>query len=383
MQIKYYILLGLVAVVLVGCIAIWKRVKKGVVSRTRRAKVSQMCSRIPSTETICVLILADRPAAAATTLDSVYNQSTCPYRIFVALLEVVGRDSAGRGRVMTEFLSLNPENARFKEQIRSRHVSPTDYSGSMWGSALMHDNCYRNEKYRCTIEQGVVMLTDWDANATKELSRCPTASAILTTIPGPSPHPTFAASLPVPETSLGFPHVVSRTFKKPFLRPCKGLFFSRSFSFCLASVLAAVHWDPAIYDIDGLDLLMSARMWTHGIHFYHPSMGLAVLQDSNPPRSPPNSHQENDTVSRAEFMLHLRPKSSMHPHVMENIHRMGLGFDRSLSQYEKFCGVRFADRLVTGRAQMGLTPTPSEQEIMTKYGTHQAYRAARSAFSGK
>lgn len=189
------------------------------------------------------------------TLRELYNTARHPDRVFVGICRQV----------------LEPEEDGFEagprpSQVRCVTYNASDARGACWGKSQAQ-KLWSGEKYLLNIDGHMRFAQHWDTSMIEVLAVCPSGKPVLSTFPAPYYPPRTL----VVET----PHVVARAFDvntgllllsreaRELKLPKRGAFIAGCYSFCRASFIEEVPYDPDLY-FDGEEISISARAWTWG-----------------------------------------------------------------------------------------------------------------------
>ena len=111
--------------------------------------------------------------------------------------------------------------------------------------------------------------------------------------------------------------------------------------------------------------LVSARLWCAGWDFYAPTCVLSVMQDGSALAFASASASASGDAIVSNVLAGVRS------------YRIA---SRSLDDWQRFVSVNLAQRVVGGRAVMGATANPSQDEIVAKFDSQKMYANERDAF---
>jgi len=329
---------------------------------TDRRKLSQRRKRAESLletdpdlalETIFITVPCYDVRAAAHTIVNLFNQAVCPGRIWVGTCHLLDKDNPEsiNYNLATELESLVTEAgctgwSLVQEHVRIQTLTLSDSNGESWLRAYMEQLLYRNEKYYMPLDNHTEMVADWDSLAVEQLNLCSSDYPVLTwctSLTGSADKPSFLSAKDWENWSL---IVQPRVMETPGKKPLASLFYSPTHSFCLAERLREVPSPQEYYYSTWAEELtnMSIRLWTSGWDFYCPTVPLCYA------RAVTLQSQGNNE------MLAILP-----------------GSFRTVQQYQQFCGVDFASKVITGRAQLGVS-SDSAAEVTAKYGSMTVFQ---------
>ncbi len=145
--------------------------------------------------------------------------------------------------------------------------------------------------------------------------------------------------------------------------PARGAFVAAGMIFGPSSIIKDVPYDPHLYFF-GEECTLAARLWTSGYDIFYPNR-LVIYHDWKRSARPythfgdTKQGDEVDLNSKARVLHLLQSKISEDGEVLVEIDRYGLGSERSMSEYEDYCGVEFASRVIRENARSGVFPQAS------------------------
>lgn len=137
----------------------------------------------------------------------------------------------------------------------------------------------------------------------------------------------------------------------------RSLFWVAGFNFCSSKVIEEVPYDPYLRHIFfGEEISMSTRLWTHGWDFFTPCINIVFHLWSRSYRplfseNPFCNKDYNNSLKRINYILCIN--DNYDEESLENIHIYGNGDERSVSDYENFCGVDFKEKIISEKAKYG------------------------------
>eukprot|EP00434_Breviolum_minutum_P030572 symbB.v1.2.027034.t1/scaffold2746.1/size71737/3 len=321
---------------------------------------------------IFVSIASYRDNQCQYTIQDLFREAKFPKRVIVGVCFQVSKDDTDNF-----LLDLDP----WCGQIRSHFVEHSAAKGPCIARAWTQD-LYRGEEYYFQIDSHMRFVQNWDVLCIQQLQQCKTPKAILTTYASSYTLPkTYIAGAPdcaelAPNKALPilcadrfgdenqddpFLRIKTRSCRKDFESPPPALFWTARFAFSRGEVVQDVPYDPHLeYVFFGEEISMSARLWTSGWDFFHPTSEIAYHLASRAHRywfrevqsTPEQLHREKQGKFRICGLLgtpwpdhHVPPEKPY-----------GVGSQRTLAEYEDFAGVRFADCILEPRATLGGQP---------------------------
>lgn len=254
------------------------------------------------------------------------------------------------------------------------HVAPDDSDGACWARARTH-RLYDGEDHVLQIDSHMRFEPGWDTTLIEMAERLPVDKPIITTYPGG-----FEPGSSV-DRSQAPNQVVFKRFNdwgcieytpsglapdELADGPVPARHFCAGFAFAPGSLLDEVPYDPGIYFV-GEEASYGARAFTHGYDMFHPDRNVVyhhyVRADrpkhwddhwSDPDLADRCNELHRQTEARVRHLLGIEPADV-------DLGPYGLGRERSLADYEAFCGVDFRRGMVDDDANNG-RPPPSRAE---------------------
>jgi peroxiredoxin len=195
-----------------------------------------------------------------------------------------------------------------------------------------------------------------------ELAECPSGKPVLSCNPpkyeppnllDPDPKPTIRGIQPfrADGTIRGRTYCLDRFPPHPL----NGAFIVCNYVFSRAEVIEQVPYDPYLY-FNQEEISLGARLWTHGWDIFSSKQILLYHYYYNPANPRPLhwrdvSHwRAFDQVATRRFQCLLGMAETKDPEALLDLDKYGLGKERSLAEYEAYCGISFRRRELTKRA---------------------------------
>lgn len=358
----------------------------------RRQEIYQICKATAPEDTIFVSVASYRDPECADTVFDLFQKAACPYRIYVGVCQQnypVDED------VMTGYTKMMEAKGvgDFRNQIRVYSLDASSAKGPMLARSYIEQYLYRQEKYYLVIDSHTIFANHWDLKAIHMLKQCPSAKPVLTMYPENYTHRNHTCD-DMPASYFRFkrfndkarlPEIEGPLFRQKLSHPCPSLFWGACFSFTLGQVISEVPFDPHCpYVFIGEEISMAARLFTHGWDLYHP-LSMLVLHRWNRLRPTfweqfQGTSQEHVARREAEQKGYARLRTLMGLRAADpqevKLGIYGLGTVRTLAEYEKYCGLNFLLQTAQPHAIAGVSVKPSQEEIMSKFGSMGAYYAA-------
>ncbi|WP_304237404.1 GlcNAc-transferase family protein [Jiulongibacter sediminis] len=145
---------------------------------------------------------------------------------------------------------------------------------------------------------------------------------------------------------------------KSLTHPVPARFYSAHFAFTLGAFSLEVQHDPSFY-FHGEEISIAVRAYTHGYDLYHPHRLVAWHEYTRKGRTKHWDDKENWHV--ANQYTHKRVKQLLGidgESFTNDFGKYGFGTQRTLSDYERYAGIRFRDRGVQ-RHTLDRKPAPN------------------------
>ncbi|GAM26164.1 hypothetical protein SAMD00019534_093390 [Acytostelium subglobosum LB1] len=261
----------------------------------------------------------------------------------------------------------------FMDKTRESQVSVirmpyTDAKGPCIARALCQ-TLWQQERYYLQIDSHMRFIRHWDTILIDMLARCPSPKAVLTgypmgyTLPNNIPPYTYPTLLVA--NNFGADNMLrlgAKLANKPKLsEPVPSLFWIAGFSFSLATMIQEVPYDPHLEHLFfGEEMLMSTRLWTSGYDLYCPTHAIIFhlwKRDHRPTFREVGStelaiKQKQQSIKRLKVILRMVDNNDGDLELaIED--KYNIGQQRTLEQYQEYCGVDFRQQTITERAKRG------------------------------
>eukprot|EP00930_Biecheleria_cincta_P084016 TRINITY_DN73514_c0_g1_i1.p1 TRINITY_DN73514_c0_g1~~TRINITY_DN73514_c0_g1_i1.p1 ORF type:complete len:847 (+),score=143.12 TRINITY_DN73514_c0_g1_i1:74-2614(+) len=315
--------------------------------------------------TIFVSIPSYRDPECQYTVLDLFRKSCHPERIFVGICWQVDRTEDKSCFLL--------DLTEFDQQVRivDRHYS--EARGPCFARALIEKELFRGEDYVLQLDSHYRMIQHWDEELIRQLRCCSSDKPILTTYPSsytlpedyvpggsdsaelnPNTHPVVMCA-----REFGRPDGFWRTGGKLVHaeqlgdEPAVGLFWAAGFAFSSSAVYKEVPYDGGLEDLFfGEEPAMACRLWTSGWDFFAPTtvIGYHLWTRKHRPvfRELACAEQELRAAASQE-----RVHALLRGDAVDSCETLSLGSQRSLSDYQQFCGVNFSERTLNERALRG------------------------------
>jgi hypothetical protein len=250
------------------------------------------------------------------------------------------------------------------DQVRVAWFHADDSRGACWARSQCQA-LWAGEPYTLQIDSHMRFEPGWDETLLAMLAACPSERPVLSAYPATyTPPRTLVRDRIFAMRAKRFDYWgVLRISAPPIpLRdapaaPMAGGFVASGFLFAPSAIIEQVPYDPHLYFF-GEEVTLGARLWTHGWDIFHPNA--LVTYHLWERKGRPTHYDDHDDANalnhraRARVRHLLGTERSSDPEVLVEVERYGLGRERSLAEYQRWCGVDFAARTI-GRPAY---PTP-------------------------
>lgn len=347
-----------------------------------------MDGRSGASASIFVSIASYRDSQCQYTVQDLFLKAAHPDRVVVGICFQVAPEDEDNF-----LLDLDP----WGDRIRTYFLRHVEAKGPCYARALIQQHLFKSEDYYFQIDSHFRFAPGWDETCLEQLRRCPSPKPILTAyassytlpkdyVPGEPDRAVLAVGAGVTvlcADTFGdlhkddpFMRIKTRSCRSDFGHvPPPALFWTARFAFSAGSVVDEVPYDPHLdYVFFGEEISMSARLWTSGWDMFNPTKVIAYHLGSRAHRHwfrevQATQHEvEKETAAKhricgllgtpwPEGFLHTPPPAPY-----------GLGFVRTLREYETFAGVDFAKKVIHERGRNGgvspelLPPLWAEEE---------------------
>lgn len=417
-----WVVLALVvcAVGLIALLSVWKN----AVGRSCHSKRRKLCAdycrlRVADGETIFVSVPSYRDPLASRTVVDAFEKARCPRRVFVGVCSQI--DAEKDASFLDSYVTLAKRRARdgpMVDHVRVLEISHREARGPTLARSLIERQLYRGERYYLMVDSHTAFAPDWDVHCVQMLRSCPSGeNSVLSTYPpdySNAPGDSLCASdrndaseePKLPEkpaatylrfkcfnAASGMPEIEGPSYVGKPAKPHPSAFWGACFSFGYGKTqIGKVPYDPhAHFVFLGEETSYAARLFTNGIDVFSPPATVAfhrwdrgyrstfweLLDASKDPEANRRKALENIGLERVKLVLGMISLAQCRLPAESSVEldRYGLGKERTLDQYEKFAGVDLSRRKANARARMGLSPDPSTEDVLSKYGTMARYQA--------
>ncbi|NBQ17516.1 hypothetical protein EBU24_04315 [bacterium] len=302
------------------------------------------------TKTIFIQIAAYRDPQLLHTIADAISKATYPNRLRFGLAwQHCDKDAWDQ---LDDYINDN----RFK----IINIDYKDSQGVCWARNLLQ-NLYQGEDYTLQLDSHHRFVENWDTiliDMLKDLQESGSPKPLLTSyIPSfdPDNDPAGRVNEPwkmtfdrfIPEGAVFFLPAAFNPSIEDINKPIPGRFYSAHFAFTLGQFCREVPHDPHYY-FHGEEISVAVRAFTHGYDIFYPHKIVCWHEYTRKGRS----KQWDDVSSWVEknSKCHDRNRKlfGMDGSVNDiDFGRYGFGTARSLSDYEKYAGLKFSKRAIT------------------------------------
>jgi hypothetical protein len=270
------------------------------------------------------------------------------------------------------FVARLPEAELPRAQISYVHIDPRDARGPCWARSIAM-TLYDGEDWFFQIDSHMLFASGWDEKLIAAALQCSAINpkCILSNYPNafemvdnqPKPKPVtqhVLAHVLGKDAQFEATHPVLKFQAIPVGRdtPVLGFHLGGGCLFANGSFVEEIPYDPHIY-FHGEEQSMAVRAYTHGWDIFHvPALPIYHLYDTGGSEAPRPKHwTEGHDKQRPVrwWVLEERSKARVRALLCEgkNLGVYGLGTQRTLADYARFCGIDYASKTLTEQARQG------------------------------
>lgn len=314
----------------------------------------------PGSDSIFVSVASYRDERCSATLRSLFERASAPRNIFVGLCiqNKKGDPPCPDGSICIEGQGC------FDSHIRVHHMRHNEAKGPAYARYFCAQ-MYRGERYFLQIDSHMDFVQDWDAKIIDQQRRCPlppgSRGAVLTHYPPADMTDEVrrgAVTTHICKGKFEGDGMVSFLSMQHGNRPVplKTYFVAGGFLFGPGSLVRDVPYDPHLaYLFWGEELLLAARMWTHGYDLFSPAAAVCshvyerfdkpnVFVDISHAGHEKAMERSQEAVrDRVRKLLGWAPAAGGHHPDLE---KYGMGTARPVAQYMREAQIDPAKRTV-------------------------------------
>ena len=328
------------------------------------------------TSTLFIQIAAYRDPDLPGTLYNLIQRAANPERLRFGICLQLNDDDPVRWR--SEAFPDHPH-------IKTKTVRSIDSRGACW-ARKQAQTFFNNEDFLLQIDSHMRAVDNWDELLIETWSNCCDPRAVVSVYPNEFTPPCRlqTATLPVMGVA-GFDDYGLLKLKGISLfqlpkqqpkKPIPSAFIAGGFLFGPGSIINDVPYDPELY-FHGEEVALSARLWTSGYNIYAPNRLLLfhLYKSEKAKDERPSTHWDDHSqwfelnrksIVRVHTLLSSlkAAPSCLKPTIddVDDLNLYWLGEQRSLDDYQKWCGVFFSKQLIQDDARSGQFPARSSNQ---------------------
>eukprot|EP00026_Physarum_polycephalum_P004577 Phypoly_transcript_04599.p1 GENE.Phypoly_transcript_04599~~Phypoly_transcript_04599.p1 ORF type:complete len:339 (+),score=34.76 Phypoly_transcript_04599:1063-2079(+) len=271
----------------------------------------------------------------------------------------------------TEDLDLTLHDLPRKSQVRIKEVDCRTATGPCYARSITQ-SLWEGEEFYLQIDSHMRFVKGWDAMLKKYLSQTTNPDkSIITSYPvgyeQPNLVPSYKNACFLVAKGFGDDGMLrldGKLLKQCLKEPKPSCFWVSGFAFSSSKVIQEVPYDPHLhYLFFGEEMLMGARLWTHGWDFYCPGESIIyhlwtrsyrkTFRETTNPERDALEQKSKERVCKIMGMKPLTSPVSTDPEIEIELSKYGLGEKRSLDDYMNVCGVDFQNRKIASKAKLG------------------------------
>lgn len=250
--------------------------------------------------------------------------------------------------------------SHFKNDNRFR-ISEVDYvdsKGCCWARSETQ-KFWDGEEYTLQIDSHMKFHPNWDEMLINYIKLCESPKPLLTTYPNEylenHPHmplsikPTYMKVHNIDDDGiLSFQALTIENNPMPIKNPIPGRFLAAGFIFTLGKFCEECPYDPELY-FCGEEMSLAARSFTCGYDIFHPPKNIIwhLYKEENVPKDVNLHWEDNSNWSSLDGISKERVKKLFGIDCkMGSLGVYGFGNERTIKEYEEYCGVSFSEKKV-------------------------------------
>ena len=307
-----------------------------------------------SATTIFVSIASYRDSQLPLTVASLFAQAEHPERVFVGVFNQI-------------HLQEDQDCVASDRPNLLQHV--LDYNeaqGACWARGYVWNTLLAEQDFALQIDSHSRFAPHWDTSLLQMFAEIGDARAVITHYPmgfdtetdvlDPQMYTYFNVQsfrpTQLPEVTSGAVAVQAAP------KHCaQTAFIAAGSLFGRADMFKRVPYDPYIY-FHGEEITYATRLWTHGYNLYLPNRPYMWHDYKNLNQRPLHwqDHKQwalKDELAQQRCRHLLRIKQADDVRALKNLEQYGLGFERSLDEYQVFAGLNFRRQTLEDKAKSG------------------------------
>lgn len=291
--------------------------------------------------------------------------------------------------------------SKFSKNIRTLFVNYREARGPIYARYLVENRLFNNEKYYLQIDCHMRFIKDWDEILIKQYFKCNDSKAIITTYPNPYDDQYLSLlkdkfktikdwngssivdiNLLDNHSSLlcadkfandGFLRIKSKRFNKYPEKPILSLFYAAGFNFSLSTVIKDCPQNPNLKCLFfGEESINAVRLFTNGYNFYTPTQAICYHLWNRKDflrkgvwRDLFKDNKLNQLLTDLENKSKLNAQKLLNGQDNDKIY--GLGKQRTLKQYQEFCGIDFKNKKISDDAKFGGIKESKREKLFQEF----------------
>lgn len=312
-----------------------------------------------SLERIFINIASYRDSQLETTIRSAISRADHPERLVFGVLNQVN---------LTEDADCIIQDLTDLPQVKQVVVDYNTSQGACWSRSYIWTELLQDEEFALQTDSHMRFSEGWDTRLINMWYQLQDDKGVLTHYPMPFNAETEEVN-PQKYTRFdvqafresGMPNVTSAAlaFEDGPKQPALTAFIAAGFLFGRGQMFKDVPYDPYIY-FHGEEMTYAARLWTNGYNLYLPTEGFTWHDYHNNNRRPlhwkdhPEEYQAKDKLAIQRIRHLMGVEKAKDPAAIENLAHYGLGFVRTLTEYEIFSGVSYRYQELDERVKTGI-----------------------------
>lgn len=296
-------------------------------------------------DTIFISVASYRDDECPLTIKEIYDKAKHPENIYLGICQQNSSKDI-------DCYTLNSES--YSENIRKYKLNNTYARGPTYARYIC-STMWKGEEYFMQIDSHTRFVENWDIDLIEMLNKCPSEKSTI------SCYPIATEQIDMIDTHV--PYTCRSSFNSDnMIVPGAALisksselrqvpFMSAGFFFLRGDFLKTVPFDPYLpYLFHGEEILLSARLWTHGYDFYCPTKNTCVhhYERKEKPKFW-NDHTawkkiEQKSLDRAKYILNWIEHGKLEDDFTTRLDVYGLGKERTINEYHTFAGVDYTNK---------------------------------------
>lgn len=252
-------------------------------------------------------------------------------------------------------------------QTKIISVLPWETQGVCWARAQAQ-TLFEDQDYVLMIDSHMRFIKGWDTALIAELDRCDSPKSFLSNYPPGykppddlEPRPQFVVLRAKPFNDKGDIRFDGESMPGFPDKPLRGAFLAAGYLFAPGRFIREVPYDPCIY-FDHEEVTLAARAYTNGWDVYSPSKTFIYHYYPDQKKGEKRALHWADQKDWGKFLERSRARynyllAGVTPHDsgdLVDITPYGLGNQRTLKDYEDFCGLDFKNKTASEKALKAL-----------------------------